>query len=249
MKSLTKCLVFLLLAALPFSLFGQTTTVIAAFMKVTPGQTSEYLEVEQTWKELHQRAVNEGVYSSWQLYRKLHTGTDDPYDYITIQWYENYEASFRAIVSYDWVNEIYSEEQQAEIMEKTLATRNYTGEEVYHLSVTVDNPQPVKYLVVMRNHIPPDRRTDYFKMEREIFKPYQEEMIRRGALAQWGVWNAWPYKDGQPQVVIAEGFKDVKQLTTPFEGEDALSTVHPELNWEDLVVEIMKNREQVSVEI
>ena len=94
MKSLTKCLVFLLLAALPFSLFGQTTTVIAAFMKVTPGQTSQYLEVEQTWKELHQRAVNEGVYSSWQLYRKLHTGTDDPYDYITIQWYENYEASF-----------------------------------------------------------------------------------------------------------------------------------------------------------
>ena len=101
----------------------------------------------------------------------------------------------------------------------------------------------------MRNHIPPDRRTDYFKMEREIFKPYQEEMIRRDALAQWGIWTAWPYKDGQPQVVITEGYKDAKQLNTTVDSDEVLSVVHPELNWDDLVVEIMKNREQVSVEI
>ena len=193
-------------------------------MKVTPGQSGEYLEVEKAWKKLHQKAVNEGVISSWQLYRKLHTGSNDPYDYITLQWYDNYEA--------------------------TLASRDIISQEVYHNVVAVDNPQPIKYLVIMRNHIPPERSTDYFKMEREIFKPYQEEMIRRGALAQWGIWTAWPYKEGQADVVIAEGFKDANQLSNPgVDSDDVLATVHPELIWDDLVKEIMKNRKQISVEV
>jgi len=193
-------------------------------MKVTPGQSGEYLELEQAWKKLHQKAVNEGVISSWQLYRKLHTASNDPYDYITLQWYDNYEA--------------------------TLASRDNISQEVYHNVVAVDNPQPIKYLVIMRNHIPPERSTDYFKMEREIFKPYQEEMIRRGALAQWGIWTAWPYKEGQADVVIAEGFKDANQLSNPgVDSDDVLATVHPELIWDDLVKEIMKNRKQISVEV
>jgi len=240
----------LLLAALPFSLFGQNATVIASFMKVTPGLESEYLEVEQTWKELHQRAVNEEIYSSWQLYRKLHTGTEDPYEYITLQWYDNYEAYLSRNISYEWVSEFYSEEQQAEIMEKTLAARKNIGEEVYHLVVTVDNPQPLKYLAIMRNHIPQDRGSEYFKMEKEIFKPYHEEMIRKEAMAQWGVWNAWPYKEGQAGVVIAEGFRDAKQLSDPgVDWSEVFAAVHPDLNWDEVVKEIRKNREQISVEV
>jgi len=250
MKSFSKVLVFLLFAALPFSLLGQNATVIASFMKVTPGHTSDYLEVEQAWKKIHQKAVNEGLYTSWQLYRKLHTGTNDPYDYITVTWYESYEASYNVNITPEWAEEVYSLDEQAEFIEKTMATRENVNEEVYHMAVSVDNPQPIKYLVVVRNHIPPDRRTEYFKMEREIFKPYQEEVIRRGALAQWGIWTAWPYTEGQAEVVITEGFMDAKQLTNPdIDSDDVLATVHPDLNWEDLVKEIMKNRKQISVEV
>lgn len=250
MKSLSKTLTILLFAALPFSLVGQNTTVIASFMKVSPGQESGYLEVEQAWKKIHQKAVNEGMYTGWQLYRKLHTSTSDPYDYITVTWYKNYEATFEAIITPEWAAEIYTPEEQAEFMGKTMATRVNVNQEVYHQVVAVDNAQAMKYLVVMRNNIPPERSTEYFKMEREIFKPFQEEVIRRGGLAQWGIWNAWPYKEGQAQVVIAEGFKDAKQLTNPgVDVDEVLSVVHPDLNWDDLVKEIMLNREQVSVEI
>jgi hypothetical protein len=250
MKSITKALTILLFAVLPFSLFGQNTTVIAGFMKVPLGHESEYLEVEQTWKELHQKAVDEGVYQAWQLWRKLHTGADDPYAYITLQWYENYEASFNSLISPEWAADIVPLNEQAEMMEKTMASRTMVSEEVYHMAVGVDNPQPMKYLVIMRNHIPADRRTEYFNMEREIFKPFQEEVIRREGLAQWGIWTAWPYKDGQAEVVIAEGYRDAKQLTNPGgSAEDVLAAVHPDLNWEDLVKEIRKNRTQVSVEV
>jgi len=250
MKSLSKTLTILLFAALPFSLIGQNPTVIASFMKVTPGQEAAYLEVEQAWKKIHQKAVNEGMLIGWQLYRKLHTSTTDPYDYITVNWFKNYEATFDLYLTPEWAEEIFPLNEQAEIMAKTLVTRNHVSQEVYHQVVAVDNAQPLKYLVVMRNNIPPERSNEYFKMEREIFKPFHEEVIRRDALAQWGIWNAWPYKEGQAQVVIAEGFKDAKQLTNPgVDVDEVLSVVHPDLNWEDLVKEIIKNREQTSVEI
>lgn len=250
MKFLFKALTILLFAALPFSLIGQNPTVIAGFMKVTPGFENEYLEVEQTWKKLHQKAVNEGIYQSWQLWRKLHTGADDPYTYATLQWYENYEATFNVVLTPEWAADIFPLNEQAEIIEKTMATREIVSEEVYHLGISTENSQAAKYLVIMRNNIPPERSNEYFKMEKEIFKPLQEEMIRRDALAQWGIWSAWPYKEGQAQVVIAEGFKDAKQLSNPGQSfEDVLTTIHPELNWEDLRQEVIKNREQVSVEI
>lgn len=250
MKSITRALAILLFAALPFSLIGQNTTVVAGFMNVNPGLENEYLEIEQTWKKLHQKAVNEGVYQAWQLWRKLHTGVNDPYSYITLQWYEDYEATFNAILTPEWAEDVFPLNEQAEILEKTMATRDLVSEDVYHLAVTTDNPQAVKYLVIMRNHIPTDRNNAYFTMEREIFKPLQEEMIRREALAQWGIWTAWPYKEGQAQVVIAEGFKDAKQLTDPGQTfTEIFAAVHPELNWDEVVAEIQKNREQISVEV
>jgi hypothetical protein len=247
MKSLTKVLVFLLLAALPFSLLGQTTTVIAAFMKVTPGQNSEYLEVEQEWKKFHQRAVEEGVYMGWQLWRKLHAGANDPYDYITLQWYDSYESTFGENVSYDWVNELYSEDEQVEMMGKTVALRTYAIEEVNHQVLTAENNKPAKFIIVNRMKVKPGMQSKYIEMEKEIFKPLYEEEINRGLRAHWGVWNLWPFAEGQATITSVDGYADVKQLTAP--STDILSEVHPEKNWEEIQEMILMTREMISSEL
>ena len=247
MKPVTKVLMSLLLAALPFSLLAQNPTVIVAYMKVAPGQFSNYLEVEQSWKKLHQKAVEVGVHNGWQLWRNVHAGMNDPYHYITIQWYDNYEHSFGEDAPDGWTDGVYTDTEMETLMEKTTAARTYAFEEVSHQVVAVDSSREMKYLLVSRNHVPVDRVSDYIKMETEIFKPYQEEAIRKEILAHWGIWRTWPYKEGQPRFIIVEGYKDAKQLTTS--GEDVLSIVHPELNWEDLIVEIRKNRTEVSTEL
>ena len=70
MKSTSRILLFLLLAVLPITLMAQNPTIILAYMKVTPGHYGDYLEVEQAWKEVHQKAVELGVHNGWQLWRK-----------------------------------------------------------------------------------------------------------------------------------------------------------------------------------
>lgn len=215
MKLASRIVFLLLFAALPLSLLAQGQTVIAAYMNVkTSG--ADYLEVEQAWKKIHQKAVDEGYMNGWQLWRKMHVGTNDPYQYITLQWYEDYKHTFGADVPAGWMQSLYTDEEWDALYEKTLASRDYIKEEVSNLLVMVDNPQPVQYLVVHRMKVMPGMDAEYVNMETEIFKPLHEALIEKGALAHWGLWRIWPFNEGECRYVTVNGFKDLDQLTSDY---------------------------------
>ncbi|MCK4750069.1 MAG: hypothetical protein KAT15_23600, partial [Bacteroidales bacterium] len=102
MKLVFKAFLFLLLAVLPFSLFAQDPTVILNYMKVTPGSESAYLEVEQVWKTINQKRIEAGLGTGWQLWQKAFAGADDPYQFIAIDWYENWEQALKPIPEGFW---------------------------------------------------------------------------------------------------------------------------------------------------
>jgi hypothetical protein len=212
MKSITKLIASLLLAALPFTLLSQGQTVIAAYMKVSQERYMEYPEVEKAWKKYHQKAIEEGVCNGWQLWRSIHAGIHDPYQYITLQWYDNYEQAIKGNDPANAFDGVYSDEEWAALNAKTNAARVYAYQEVSHLITQVDNPQPLKYLVVHRMKANPGMADEYVQMETEIFKAYHEELIKRDQLAHWGLWNIWPYKKDQCRYVTVNGYKDAAQL-------------------------------------
>jgi|GEM_PF-2019295 len=215
MRSTSRFLSFLLLAALPFSLFAQGRTIVAAYMKVSQGTYSDYPEVEQAWKKYHQKAIEAGVHNGWQLWVNRHAGMDDPYQFITLQWYDNYEHALGENTPEGWPGAAFTDEEWAALYEKTLAARIYAIEEVANLVTMADNAKPARYLEVSRVDAKPGMEAEYEKMEKEIFKPYHEELIRRGNMTHWGIWNIWPYKEGQPRYVIVNGFSNARDLTTP----------------------------------
>ena len=248
MKSALKALSILLLAAFSCSLTAQNPTVLVTYMKVKPESENDYLELEKAWKKFHVKAIEAGVHNGWQLWKKLYTGTDDPYQYITIQWYDNYEHTFGENSPEGWWEGIYSELEQTGLINKTHATRCVAYRDVSHQLITVDNPGNIKYLLVSRNLIPLDRFEEYIKMETEIFKPVHEEMIRKGLMAHWGVWQIWPYKEGEGRINIVEGYKDAAQMNSSGFME-VFNSIHPDLNWEETESEILKNRKELRVEI
>jgi hypothetical protein len=248
MKSALKALSILLLAALPCSLIAQNPSVIVAYMKVKPESVNDYLEVEKAWKKLHVKAIEAGVHNGWQLWRNIHAGADDPYQYITIQWYDSYDHTFGENNPEGWWEGVFSEQEQTELNKKAYASRSYAFEDVSHQLVSVDNPENFKYLLVSRNQIPPGRYEDYIKMETEIFKPVHEEMIRKDMMAHWGVWQTWPFKEGQARITIVEGYINAAQMSSPGFLE-VFKSIHPDLIWEEVVEEIQKNRKELSVEM
>jgi len=248
MKSTLRVVFLLLLAALPLSLFSQGQTVVAAYMKVTTDNIPDYLEVEQGWKKYHEAAVANGLHNGWQLWRRLHVGEDDPYQFITLQYYDNYAQTFGVDVPDNWLEGVYTDEEWSQLYEKTLKARVYAFEQVANLITMVDNPQAANFLVIHRMKVLPGMGNEYVRMETEIFKPYHEVLINKGALATWALWNIWPYKQGECRYVTVNGYKDAAQLTA-----DGVAVTPEELGLDYTMEEIMelaqKTREMVQDEL
>ena len=247
MKFTSRFVSLLLLAALPLSLFSQGQTVIAAYMNVKT-TAADYLEVENTWKKIHQKAVAEGYMNGWQLWRKMHVGTDDPYQFITLQWYNDYKHAMGADVPDGWMQTLFTDEEWQDLYDKTIASRDYVSEDVSHLVTMAENSKSSRFLVLGKMKVKPQMQEEYVKMETEIFKPLMEERIRRGGSVYWGIWNVWPYKEGQCQYVAVNGYSDLDQMTSndiTFDPKD----LGMDYTWEEIRGVALKTRVMAEVEI
>jgi hypothetical protein len=248
MKYTTKLISLLLLAALPFTLFAQGQTIVGAYMKVSQERYMEYPEVEKEWKKYHQKAIEDGMLNGWQLWRNVHAGIHDPYQYITLQWYDNYEHAIKG-TALDYMPEgVYSDEEWAALNAKTMAARVYAYQEVAHLVAQGEEQQPVKYLVVGRMKAKPGMESEYVKMEKEIAKLFMDEGISRGWLAHWGVWRIYPFKEGQYGYTAVQGFSDAAQLDADRETIDP-SEVGLDQTMDEIMELIQGTRDMVSVEV
>jgi hypothetical protein len=248
MKSLSKWLFMLLLAVLPLSLFAQNPTVILEYMKVPQGMEDEYLEVEQAWKKIHEKRIEAGICAGWQLWRNVYAGYNDPYQYITINWYNSYGETFEQGNWPEGITEgLFTDEEWNKIWAMTAESRVLAHRDVSHQLLTADNNAGGNLIQLNHMKVKQGKESEYLKMEQEIFKPMQEEAIRRGMKSHWGVWAIWPYSKGQERYLTVDGFKDATQFTG--EGEDLLQAVHPGKTWDEINEMVDRTRTISSVEV
>lgn len=234
-----------LVALLSFALEAQNQTIVLEFMKVTQESEASYLEVEQAWTQIHQKRVEEGLAAGWQLWRKVHAGYNDPYQYITINWYDDLSQSLKPLP--DGFYEQFFNGPDSEIFNQTGSSRILAHMEVSHQIGGAENNQGTGLIVLNRMKVRPEDQSDYVQMEMEVFKPLHEEGIRRGLRSHWSIWSSWPYDKGQATFTTVDGFADAAQFTA--EGEDYFSEVHPDLDMNQASEKIQKLRKIESVEI
>lgn len=234
-----------LAAWLTMSATAQNPTVVVEFMKVTQESESVYLQVEQVWKKIHQKRIDEGLASGWQLWRKVHAGYNDPYQYITVNWYDDYSQSFKPVPE-GFFDEFINGPDSA-IFNRTSSSRILAHMEVSHQAGVAENSQNSRFIVVNRMKVKPEDASDYMKMEMEVFKPLHVEGIKRGLRTHWGIWSNWPYDKGQAAFITVDGYGDAAQLSGG--GEDYFSEVHPDLIMEEVSEKIQKLRKIESAEI
>ncbi len=245
MKRFSTVIAGTFMAVFCLSLSAQNPTVVVEFMKVTQESESTYLQVEQAWKKIHQKRLREGLSSGWQLWRKVHAGYNDPYQYITVNWYDNYAQSFKPVP--EGFFDEFMNGPDSEILNQTAASRVLAHVEVSHQMGVAENSQNSNLIVVNRMKVKPEDASDYARMEMEVFKPLHEEGISRGLRTHWGIWSNWPYDKGQAAFITVDGYRDASQLTG--EGEDFFSAVHPDLTIEQVSEKIQKLRNIESAEI
>ena len=206
----------------------------------------EYLEVEQQWKKIHQKKVELGICTGWQLWRKLYTGTEDTYDYIAIDWYDDYPSTFESYPE-DFLDGLMSQQQVDKLMEMTVKSRDLVRQELSYRILVADDPGTgSKYIVVNRMKVKEGKDKAYRELEEKIWKPLHEAAIDKGFRTHWGVWGIWPLHEGQAQYVVIDGFESAEQMVN---GKDLLPEVHPDMTWEEITEKSSKARSAQSIEM
>ena len=198
--------VFIALFCLVSSVASAQITVVS-YMKVEPGQWDTYLEVEEAWSKLHQKSIDNGYMLEWRLHEKMFHGSDDEYDFITVNVYADwatYEKGFP---------DGYFDQMGEDIMTKTGVSRKMVRQEAYSMAVGAENSKPAKIITLALMKVEQGNNSAFVDMEAKYYKVYHEALIEAGGLNSWAIYSrVMPYGyGGDYNYVAVNGFESLAQ--------------------------------------
>ena len=198
--------VFLALISLVSSVVSAQISVVS-YMKVEPGKWDSYLEVEEAWSKLHQKSIDSGYLLEWRLHEKMFHGTDDEYDFITVNVYADwatYEKGFP---------DGYFDQIGEDMLTKTGESRKIIRSEVYAMAVGAENSKAPKIMTLALMKVEQGNTSAYEDMEAKYYKVYHEALIEAGGLNSWSIYSrVMPYGfGGDYNYVAVNGFESLAQ--------------------------------------
>lgn len=226
---------------------------IVDFMKVKPENEAKYLEVEKnTWKPLHQERLNQGRIIGWILYRVLYTGTNDPYNYVTMTLFDN-----PAHLEDPWAGidpaKVLPGKDIDKLSDETLKSRDLVKS---NLIVRLDEivpeggPGQIKYIEVDYMKVKPGNEAVYVDVEENTWKPVHQEFMKAGSRVGWSLWNEI-YPAGAAmdfQYVTANYFKDFSKINAA-DYTAAFGKAHAGKNLDELMKKTTDSRDLVRSEL
>jgi L-rhamnose mutarotase len=230
-----------------------TVFAIVDFMKVKPENEAKYLDVEKnTWRPLHQERLKQGKIIGWVLYRVLYTGTDDPYNYVTMTFFD-----YPANLEDPWAGidpaKVLAGKDIDKLMDETGKSRDLVKSNlIVRLDEVVPDggPGEVKYIQVDYMKVKPGNESAYVEMEETIWKPIHEAFIKAGTRAGWSLWNQ-VYPAGSAldyQYITANYFKDFSKIGAA-DYNAAIGKAHAGKNIDELSKKTTDSRDLVRSEL
>jgi hypothetical protein len=226
MKTMNKTLLILLTLALFVPAQAQYMGASVGYMKVKPGQWNNYLQLEKDAKEFHQARVEKGIITQWHLYEKMYTGTDDPYDFIVVSFFDDYGNS-EGGDTWKLATEMYSEEERADFWKRIWETRDKVKEEYYDQLGASEIFKPAKYIRVNQYKVKPGDAGRYIESRREITQPLFSALVEKGHMAGWSLWRKLTY-DKEFQFVTVDAFEEFGQWKQGIPYQEIWKEVHPD---------------------
>jgi len=246
MKTANKTLLILLAFAFTITAQAQYMGASVGYMKVKPGQWSNYLELEKQAKDYHQARVEKGIITQWHLYRKMYSGAEDPYDFIVVHFYDDYQKSENPNPK-ELVDELFTSEEQSAFMKKVWETRDQVRVEYYDQVAASDEFKPAKYIRINLYKVKSGNAGPFIQSRREITQPLFSEFVKRGHMAGWSLWRKLTY-DQEFQFSSVDAFEEFGQWKSGMPYAEIWDEVHPDKNRTEIQPEYTGLRMQVRSE-
>ena len=208
------------------------------YYKATGEQISRYMETElELWKPVHQERFNRGIIKSWDFYSIVAAGPDSPYNFITINVFEDF-----SMIDYHDLNSIlqsvYPEKNTDEIMERTHQSRDVKRTEIWEVNGRIMGDGQLapggNYLTI--NYF--DARGgsgEHTEMELEFWGRIHETRIDKDILNSWAMYTLlYPGGDARNYTYSTIDYYDsLGDLREPV-GMALARIAHPDLSDEEL---------------
>ena len=248
-----KYLIFVLLLFLiiSFNSYGQKNIIgVVDYMRVE--NPDEYLEVEKQWQKIHRERLKEGMIVGWAVYKIMFKTTEDPYNFITVSWYDSFSKLDKGIPD-RIVNSTFpnmSKEEWKAFNDKTDNTRKRISSGVFHQRLTTTNglDKQGTYYVINEINVKRGKSKAYINMCRDIFLPMYEKDIKNNGRTVWSIWEKWPGNMKDFQYGTADGYTSLDQVE-PANYMKYFKEIHPDKDINEISDLLEEIRELINTEM
>jgi len=226
---------------------------VVELMKVEPGQENNYVNLEQQiWKPIHQERIKQGKLVGWILYQVMYTGTDDAYNYATVNVYADLKSMENPYGDIDFAK-VHPGKNMDEVFTKTVNTRKLVKSQLIS-RVNYANPEgsggpaPHKYIVV--NYMKSKPGGNFIQVENELAKPTSQELVKSGNWAGWSLWsNVFPRGAGmESDFVTVDNYPDFSKLGS-VNYTQVFEKANPGKKWADYADKFANSKDMVRSEL
>lgn len=248
-------LVFVCMNALAQTQPPPVVHALVTTQKVQPANTEEYEKVmKEYWKPLHQLRKQNGKIINWSLFKVHFAGAAEEYNYVSVTYYESFIKTEPNDNFPELMKAANPKADAAAILAKTRDLRTIQRQAVYNrIDVTTPKsgaPVATKYVVIDFMQSRGGMDAEYYKLEREIWKPMHQTFVDGEKLNSWTFWGlALPGGSGSNHdYVISNVYSSYSQIVNQ-DYVAAFKKAHPEKNLQEIADQTSKARDIVRREI
>ncbi len=183
---------------------------VVNYMKVPPSGDDAYVANEKEWKKIHQTRVNEGKMIAWELFYVHNQGTGSPYNYATVDVYENLEAALKGL-TLEEIKKTWGEKYN-DVLKKTNTVRNLVYSETFGWTMGIPVKDVEKYIMI--SSMKSTDQGKYLDMEKKAYMPMHQAAMDQGKLNGWSIWTRWFNNDTHWDAVAVNSYASAAQIGT-----------------------------------
>lgn len=248
MQKLIPSLLFLCMLMTQSAVFAQDdsntekTYNVLDYMKVKPGEHSNYLKVEKAWKKLHQANIDKGNYDYWVLNKVIMPiGDNEEYNYVVRTRIKG-EKALASYLTGEFMNDDWKSlltEEEIEMVMNTSKYRTMVKSEVWSTIKYIDDGDMSNATINVFNYFKLNdnkRRKHHFDVEMNYWQPLHQAKINSGEMKGWVLsTKEFPYGSNNPMVnATVDIFKDMEQYLNS-NIEPHFDKIYPNMEINDIV--------------
>lgn len=191
-----KVLLVITLGFLSVSLFAPDASaqenpfVVLEYMNVKPGNSNEYLQVENFWREIHIAQQKKGNILGWSVWEvEAPYKMDAPYQYVVLTVYSHFSDFLNPYAGIE-IPKVFpgaSKDSVDKMFSKTEKVRDLIKQDIFsaedHVGDT--NGDSINYLMATYAKVAPDQEQSFESFMKNHWKPLVNKVVKGGYANFW----------------------------------------------------------------